>query len=223
MEPSRFDELTKALATATSRRQALRRIAGMLGGTVLAGLFPGLALADNSACAHFCADVFGADTPAAGQCTSDAAHHKGLCYSCGPASPGGTKPICCPENSSGYCTNYSSAICCTSGQTCQNGQCVNPTTTTTTTTTTKPPGLGCTAGSQCESACPDTSTPFCVCGKTMAGAPVCYLQQNGCNGPYCANDADCGPGNACVNLNDGCGGCDLLSGGKGVCNPICTS
>src|SRR5215469_12021358 len=98
MEPSRFDELTKALATATSRRQALRRIGGILGGTALAGLFPGLAFASNSACAKFCASVFGAGTKAAGQCTSDGAHGRGLCYTCGPNSPGGTKPICCPEN-----------------------------------------------------------------------------------------------------------------------------
>src|SRR5947208_3338442 len=125
MESNIFDEVTKAIATATSRRQALRRIAGIVGGTALAGLFPGLALADNSACAHFCASVFGADTPAASQCTSDAAHHTGLCYTCGPASPGGTQPICCPQNPDGTCTSYSSATCCGSGQTCQNGACVS--------------------------------------------------------------------------------------------------
>src|SRR5437588_1033350 len=34
MEPSRFDELTKALATATSRRQALKAIAATVGGTL---------------------------------------------------------------------------------------------------------------------------------------------------------------------------------------------
>ena len=123
MEPSQFDELTKALATSTSRRQALRRIGGFLGGTALAGLFPGLALASNSACAKFCNAVFGADTPAAMQCISDAAHHKGLCYICGPASLGGTQPICCSENGSGQCTSYSSATCCTSGQTCAGGTC----------------------------------------------------------------------------------------------------
>jgi len=112
MDPTKFDEVTKAFATSTSRRQALRRIGGILGGTVLAGLVPGLALANNSACAHFCASVFGADTPAASQCTSDAAHHTGLCYTCGPASSGGTQPICCPENPDGTCTSYSSATCC---------------------------------------------------------------------------------------------------------------
>jgi cell division septation protein DedD len=141
MEPEKFEAFTKAIATATSRRQALRRIGAMLGGTALAGLFPGLAKADNSACAHFCAKVFGADTPAAGRCTRDAAHHKGLCYTCGPASPGGEKPICCPHHRNGTCTSYSSATCCADGQVCQNGTCVTPTTTTTAppTTTSAPP------------------------------------------------------------------------------------
>lgn len=126
MESTRFEELTKSLATATSRRQALRRIGGILGGTALAGLFPGLAFASNSACAHFCAAVFGADTPAANQCTSDAAHGKGLCYTCGSSTPASS--MCCTRNSSGFCSSYSGTHCpCDSSQclTCQNGACVS--------------------------------------------------------------------------------------------------
>ena len=38
MESSIFDEMTKAIATSTTRRQALKRIAGIVGGTALAGL-----------------------------------------------------------------------------------------------------------------------------------------------------------------------------------------
>ena len=89
MDPTRFDELTKALASSTSRRQALRRIGGILGGTALASLLPGRVLASgggNSTCAHFCNAVFGADSPAADQCISQAAHKTGLCYECGPLS-----------------------------------------------------------------------------------------------------------------------------------------
>ena len=123
MEPNTFDELTKTLATATSRRQALRRIGGILGGTALAGLFPGLALASNSNCAHFCNAVFGGDTPASAQCATDAAHGTGLCYSCGPASLGGSQPICCQENPDGTCSSYSGTTCCGSSATCLNGSC----------------------------------------------------------------------------------------------------
>jgi len=125
MESSKFDELTKALATATSRRQALRRLGGILGGTALAGLFPGLAFASNSACAHFCNAVFGADTPAANQCSRDGAHGKGLCHQCGSAAP---SSICCTRDSNGFCSSYSGAHCpCNSSicQTCQNGTCAS--------------------------------------------------------------------------------------------------
>lgn len=124
MEPSRFDDFTKALATSSTRRAALRRIGGIFAGVSLAGLFPGLAFANNSACAHFCAAVFGADTPAAGQCTSDAAHGKGLCSTCG--SNADPSSICCVRNSSGFCSSYSATLPCSCGanQTCQaDGTC----------------------------------------------------------------------------------------------------
>src|SRR5215469_10988680 len=145
MESSHFDEVTKALATATSRRQALRRIGGILGGTALAGLFPGLALASNSACTTFCNAVFGAETQAAGKCISDAAHGKGLCHTCGSANP---SSICCTRNASGYCSSYSATLpcscnasqcltcnsssgtcvsTCSATQTCQNGSCCSNT------------------------------------------------------------------------------------------------
>jgi hypothetical protein len=46
MEPSKFDDLTKALATATSRRQALKAIGAALGGAL--GLSRiGIAFADQ--------------------------------------------------------------------------------------------------------------------------------------------------------------------------------
>jgi hypothetical protein len=72
MGQNRFDDLTRALATGLPRRQALK----LLGGSLLAALIPGSALAKgggNSACAKFCAQVFGADTAAAKQCTSEGA------------------------------------------------------------------------------------------------------------------------------------------------------
>lgn len=145
MKRDTFDEITKILATSPSRRQALRRIAGLLfggtmGGGILTTLSPGVALASggNSDCAHFCNAIF-PPGPDRGQCKSDAAHGIGLCYTCGPKSPGGSQPICCSTDSNGQCTSYSSATCCVSGQTCQSGICVSPTTTTTFTTFTTSP------------------------------------------------------------------------------------
>ena len=40
MQPNIFDEVTKAIATATSRRQALWRISGILADMALAGISP---------------------------------------------------------------------------------------------------------------------------------------------------------------------------------------
>ena len=125
MKSTRFDQFTKELANSTSRRQVLRVITvGSISGIV--GLrATDTAHARNMTCAHFCASVFGESTPAAEQCAADAAHHKGLCYTCGPASPGGTKAICCVQNPDGTCASYSAATCCASGQTCSPaGTCV---------------------------------------------------------------------------------------------------
>jgi hypothetical protein len=112
-----WDELSKALASGVSRRKALWMFGSALVGTIV---MRGKALADggsNSACAHFCAAVFGADTPAAAQCASDAAHMTGLCYSCGPAAGSNSVPpqyICCNGeflDSNGFCPSYSAATC----------------------------------------------------------------------------------------------------------------
>ncbi len=185
MESSTFDELTRVLASSTSRRQVLKTItAATLGGMLgLGGI--SVALANNSACAHFCASVFGADTPAAGQCTSDAAHHKGLCYSCGPASPAGTQTICCSENSSGQCTSYSSATCCSGVQTCQNGGCCTPDGANSGQTN------ACTQNSDCCSGfC--NSAGFCGC--------IPFLGE-GCNSSSdCCGGIECVPGLAGNNV-----------------------
>jgi len=85
LDPSKFDDLTKSLATSTSRRKAFRRIGGILGGTALASLLPGRALANgggNSDCAHLCNEIFGADTPEADLCIITAAHNGFTCFQC---------------------------------------------------------------------------------------------------------------------------------------------
>src|SRR6266850_7672979 len=132
MQPTQFDELTKALAASTSRRHALRlivtaSISGLFG---LGGISTALgrhnrprrispaspSRGPNKNCAKWCAQVFGPNTSAAGQCTSDAAHNKGLCKQCGSTAP---SSICCNRNGSGYCDGtVAGAICCPSGQHC---------------------------------------------------------------------------------------------------------
>src|SRR5216684_1915216 len=168
MHPSNFDELAKVLASSTSRRHALRTIV-----TASVGSFFGLGgirsvFGSNRNCAQWCAQVFGPNTPAANQCTSDGAHHKGLCITC----PNSVSPssVCCVRNS-GYCSSYSGAHCCASGQTCQNGQCVTPCTAAggnCTVNTCCSPGLCCngiccSSGQTClSSGCCDSAN---VCGS----------------------------------------------------------
>lgn len=191
MEPSKFNELTKAIATATTRREALRRIGGILGGTALAGLFPGLALASNKTCAQFCESVFGMNTPAEEQCVADASHDRGLCYTCGPASPGGTKPICCLHNPDGTCTSYSSATCCGSGQTCTNGACV----------ATCPAGKVLLANGTCATTCPVPGYfYFSVCCHHCdidSNNTINICSSDGGSGAPCQSDANCPPGEFC--------------------------
>lgn len=90
--------------------------------------------------------------------------------------------------------------------------------------------LICDAGAECQSQCPGANSPWCFCGTTFdTGASVCYHADNGCPGPnYCLTAADCQAGEACVNLNGGCGGCDNYILGQtgqsmGVCNRICVT
>jgi hypothetical protein len=95
-----FDELAKGLASGTiSRRKALRLMGSALLGGVLASI-PGVALAQqdgNSACAHFCNEVF-PPGPERGQCKSQGAKGEGPCYECTPGLGGGPNFPGCPAD-----------------------------------------------------------------------------------------------------------------------------
>jgi hypothetical protein len=93
MNSSRFDDLTKALATSTSRRQALKAIVA----TIIGGLLGLDSIGTASAKCH------------------------------GAGHPCDENSTCCSH----LCCN---GVCCDSGQICQNGACVSPTTTSSSTT-----------------------------------------------------------------------------------------
>lgn len=191
MNRDTFNAFTKALATSTSGRRAVGRIGGILFGSILGGialaeLTPGVALASggNSDCAHFCNAIFppGSDR---GKCKSDAAHGTGLCYTCGPARSGGSLPICCPANSNGQCTSYSSATCCSSGQNCTSGVCVSTCS-----------GVVLANGT-CAQDC--SASQRCSCGfcdqSNLAGTYFCTNQQG--SGARCTSDTSCPLGEFC--------------------------
>ncbi|SRR5579884_4253670 len=218
MESSRFDELTKALATGTSRRQALKAIAATTIGSLLGLGGLGQAWASNSACAHWCAAVFGADTPAADQCTSEAAHHKGLCYKCGSATP--PSSICCVRNASNYCTSYSDTLPCSCGanETCKNGTCV-PTCTANGGTCS---GNGDCCSGNCSNGVCCASGQVGLCHGTCA-TPCDPNNPQSCGSCDCNPDRDyCISGSSCFNCCSS--DCDCPSGqfcSGGECFTVC--
>jgi hypothetical protein len=204
MKPGTFDDLTKVLATSISRRRAFRRIGsllagGTLGGAALAELSPRVALASggNSDCAHFCNAVFapGSDR---GQCKSDAAHGTGLCYTCGPKSLGGSQAICCPADSNGQCTSYSSATCCGSSGTCLNGSCC-PTSQACSNGTCCPSGKVCLSNGTCATPCTAQTCPGCTCNFDSDRTHL-YCRALQRPGPVCTSDSDCPTGQMCAFL-----------------------
>lgn len=209
MEEKRFDDLVRLVGGRTSRRQVLKALIASTIGAAFLRIDPGVALASNAACAQFCIAVFGGDTVAQSQCAAAGAHHQGLCYTCGPNSPGGgvaPSDICCDRNSSGFCSDYSSASCCGSDQICVGGTCMSASTCSN-------PGNECTGAgfNNCE------TNSNCFCFTTTEGTGVC-----GCNSycsqiPTCSSTADCPTGTVCITGN----GCTTCSGSGGVCVAVC--
>ena len=228
MHPSNFDELTKTLAETRSRRQALRviltaSIGGLLGLTSVSTAFgrhrtkktnkPSGPPPGNSNCAKFCAAVFGPNTPAANQCTSDAAHNKpgSLCKKCGS---GNASSVCCNRNGSGFCDGTAGATCCDPGTCSDNGQ---PCTPSNKSLCGNPATAVCVGGNSCLSGtcCPNAN----VCGSTC-GCPMGQHCDNGdcvadctATGGTCTVNTDCCSNN-CQSGHCGCAsGCTLLANG----------
>ena len=203
MNPSKFDELTKELAKSTSRRHALKTIlTASVGGVVGLGAIRSV-FGNNSFCDQWCHAVFG-ETRAAGKCTSDAAHHTGLCITCGDVAP---SDICCVRDSNGFCvggtivagcfcdstqcqtcdTSAGTCVGCPPGQTCQNGQCSGC----------ENPGF-CGTYTNCE------GNGSCFCGTTTEGGSVCFGDDLCSNLQGCNTSADC-PGNRVCLTGSCCG------------------
>jgi hypothetical protein len=134
----------------------------------------------NKTCAQWCASVFGANTPAAKACTSEANKCQGLCSTQSGCLTNETPPapsaVCCVRNSSGYCTDYAGATCCSGTQVCRNGQC------------------GCTPeciGKECgPDGCGGQCGPGCAACETCLSDGTCSTP---CNGEGCCDGTTCLP------------------------------
>ena len=245
MDPSRFDDLARSLNRPASRRRTL----GVLLGSTLAGLGLGADAAkrkhrqhrdakrrrvrasarkcnptksSNSACAQFCAAVFGTNTPEAGQCTSDAAKCLGLCYGCGPGSSG-TQTLCGTVCTT-LGTNTDCSACndaCTGGKTCYQGSCCTKKTCI--------QGTDCgtvddTCGGEVACACPSGQCLTCAgntcistCGTNQGcanGACVCNSGFTACQTP---DGLTCSEGSCCLDARGRCCGNGILDNNGNCC------
>jgi hypothetical protein len=219
MDNERFDGLIRVLGQGTTRRGTLAVLAGLAGlglgeaaakrrhrgrrakqGTRASAAKPPKCTAtksSNSACAQFCAATFGAGTPEASQCTSDAAKCQGQCYQCGPGCGASCKKTRCgqqcvtttsdPSHCGASCTT------CTGGNDCTTATCVSGVCGTTPTN----------AGGSC-----DGGTGTCNAGTCVPNPPppaVCENPRDGCEPPA----RNCGPDNTCS--------CTFTVDGDAVC------
>ena len=192
MQADRFDQLTKTLGTGSSRRALLRGLGSGLAGALLAPFVSRRVGATQLGdCAAFCLQLPAGQ--ARGQCISDAARGRGLCYQCGPAA---TTPFLSFCQSTGTCvSNF-----CNVRKVFDPGTC----------------GCVCAPefvplpGGFCAISC-TTSSSTCACVTTTEGQRVCadgYLVV--CT--ICAASMDCVQGCSASNA--------ICSSSEGVCRVV---
>jgi hypothetical protein len=212
MDDRHFDAITRLLATPTSRRAALRRIALGVG---LTGSFVGtrtrsssVSAAQNADCAAFCQQL--PPGPDRGACVSNAAAGTGLSFQCGPAAADPAHQLCggvCVDTTTDLLNCGSCAVTCPAGQICDLGNCSTP----------------CPAG---QTLCGD------VCASVLIDPDNCGVCGNRCTFPRAGATCvagtctlgvcDPGWGNCNGDPGDGCE-TDLSEdlGNCGVCGTVC--
>ncbi len=197
MDSSRFDELTKALVTSTSRRQALKTIAATTLGGIL-GL-SGLGTAFGATTCH--RNGLGCDTNS--QCCSGYCANGEKC-TCPPA------PAC-----NSYCP-------CPSGQTCCNGTCINSQTDVNNcgacghVCSFPDASAACSGGTCVLVAC---NAGFGNCDGNAANGCETNLQTDAQNCGQCGHI--CASGETCVSGACTCGSAGDCPNGQNCCNGVC--
>jgi hypothetical protein len=221
MDDHRFDTLTRTLGQRLPRRGAL----GLLGGLAALGLEEVAGKQRSKqrgktrsagdpkggktrctpvkACAKWCAAVYGADTPGAGVCTSQATKCRGMCGDAGSSCVDRPDPttVCCTKTPDGGCDPTMPVGCCRGTDTCGGG------------------GTPGTCGS-CTPSCAGNTCGDDGCGGscgTCSGSDTCggggTQGTCGCT-PRCA-------GNTCG--DDGCGGsCGTCAADQACASGTCS-
>jgi hypothetical protein len=167
-----FEDLSRALATGVSRRQAVKLMGGAVAGSVLAVMHLSRAEAAPSTCAVVCGKTGFVSGPAHAQCLQ-------ACRQCA-------------GNIQNLCFGPTGAVCCQNGTVCSlfTGTCVQPCTCESGT----PCGTGsclCVQTVEGQPACivPSCGSP-CTASTDCGSGFVCFQ-----SGPVC-----CGTGGFCVAL-----------------------
>ena len=168
MDAQRFDDLTRALATTTSRRTVLKTLAGSAAGGLLALLGVREAAADDT-----CKPTGKKCRKAAQCCASTVAHATATCTNrtCGFACDATYRlcnGTCIPE---AHCCT---AADCTTGYVCENGACFKSC----------DPNASVSCTGPCSTSCFCNPSGICVDESTFAGGA-------------CASTADCPSGTIC--------------------------
>jgi hypothetical protein len=234
MDQNRFDEMTRSLGQGRSRRHVLKALGAAAFGAVGLGKLGAADAASstsNGACAKFCAQVFGADTKAAGQCTSQAAKGTGPCVACGGNAARYCHGVCVDlTTDAGNCgacgVSCGDANACTT-DTCSGGHCVN-----TPIVLTCPATDACHTTGACDPATGQCTNPVAAAGTICAAAPDACHAASSCDatghclagGALTGTACDSGAGSdsgtcqtgSCVANPVGC------LAGQTTCNGTCT-
>lgn len=198
MDPTQFDDLVKSLAaTGLTRRHILRGLGGSVATLATLNWRSTTAAQGNSDCAHWCNAAF-PPGPVRGQCKSEAAKGRGVCYECGPqASSDSTLSLCgttCVEQSS------DANNCNACGNICSG-----------------------TTAACCDSSCTDLNTDRDNCGRC---GKVCDSGEACQDGSCVAGDASCPQGRtlcdtSCVELSTDVSNCNDCNNACQGTSPAC--
>jgi len=154
-----IDDISRAIASPVSRRQAFKMVSGAVGSALLASL--GLGRASRA---------LGADGPGAPACPRFWVPCNGKCYPPGSSCCAGT--VC--DSLHHCCTNH----CCGDLQSCCGSTCCNPLSTCCGNSTCCPCGTACCSGKCCSSpgaiCCGGACCPegyLCCAGKCVKSRP----------------------------------------------------
>jgi hypothetical protein len=233
----RFDDMSKAMAGAHSRRSVLKILGGAAGAAVAATVLkpfrgdaipvtctgptnvgPSPCAAGKTPCGPCCCK--------AGIACVDAS--RGVC-----GCPSGTTPCgsaCCQKGTA--CANPSTSTCavaavsCTEGQTacdktcCATGQsCVGGTCSTCASSVCAGKGNSC--NSLTGILCPNNAD--CACVTTTEGCQACVNLVILCSGIACTSSSTCAAGSVCVANPGGASSAGCCDTANNFCTPLCST